>query len=337
MGALAPTTLAIGPDDKLIKIDAYKALNKVINIKDNIENLLNDTLKSFLPNNNILDTAKIILGKGINGLKLDIDALKKGLISNLNGLLSNFNNLPDVIKNSLMKIDGYNQIKVIIDDVEKIINKADLTTINGLAALVQGISGCTFNIRTKDQSGTIALGTNLIRDCSKLGLFEAYKAFTKCITDKSITGNITKNLLNYVKTNSDFKLLKEIMNGPHAGDILKYAPNIIKDFCKNFKNSKDYTNTTIFNDCFDSFNIINPSLTTNSILDFSMFSEASSDFKNILNTGRSNIRTEILDFTSVDTSEYPSIDQVCGINDLAGGFDMSDPFDSLQSELSFGL
>lgn len=343
MVTLAKTMFSTGPDDSLGTVDIYNKNNStVINNRPNIEEFIDsDLTKSFVANEKIIDELKIIVGNDQSGLKIDKEALISGVLATSSGVMGAFRSLPEAMRNELTKVDGNNKIQMTLNGVEKYLDKANLSTISNLALMIKGISGCSFPLQLQDKHGISILGTNLIKQSSKLGLFDSYHAFIECLADKYIGKKITKNLIPYITGNSDFNLLKSVANGPFAKDVINDYPNVINTFSSSFKLPKNKSATeykNIASDIFDSFNKIKPDwYTSSNRANLTSLNNCSSDFNKLIDINCSLIRKTIPTSGNINTSVLSNLDKTLVISSIVNKNNnlISSPKDQLKKSFPY--
>ena len=326
MSLLASTTFSTGIDPQLAAIDIYNTVNsqEIINITPDIENIFLNATKSisFIPDANALENLKIIKGKDLNGLKIDADALKDGILSSFSGAMGAFKSLPGDLQNKLLNVNGYNSLKLTLGNIDTMISSANLSTITGLGDLIRSITGCPFPLGVFDRNANILLGSNILRQAYLYNMFGAYGAFINCITDRVTGSGITRRSVPYIVTDSSIGLFKDIANGPFASEVKTYAPNIVGDFVSNFKlpqNTKSTQYPLLLNDCFESFDKVDPNW--NKYLDYNDFtslSNASSDFNKLLDVNRGNINISVpnSNYNSINTSELNTKSLMTGLSNI---------------------
>ena len=239
MSLLASTTFSTGIDPQLAAIDIYNSVNsqEIINITPDIENIfLNATRSiSFIPDVNALENLKIIKGKDLNGLKIDADALKDGILSSFSGAMGAFKSLPGYLQNKLLNVNGYNSLALTINGITNMVNGANLSTIRGLGELIRSLTGYPFPLGVFDRNANILLGSNILRQAYLYNMLGAYGAFISCIEDRYVGTGITRRSVPYIVNDSSIGLFKDIVNGPYVSEVKTYASNIVSDFVSNFK------------------------------------------------------------------------------------------------------
>lgn len=298
---LVPPVFLTGPDDKLAAVDIYKKLDGTIaglNL-DNLDLLQSDLAKSLKADWANLKDLKMLIGNTVNGLMVDIEALKKGILSVSNGVMGYFNSLPQWLQDSLLKISGVNKIATTMNGLTTYLSHSDYSTVTSLAQLIKGISGCDFPVEVIDQNGRLLLSINLVKEAAGLGLPNAYTAFINCISDRYFGTHLTQSILPYITDNSDHKLLSEVANNSYAGDVSSFMPSFLNEFVSKFT-LKPGTSTTdyggILSSIFNSFGKMDSSWSTNSCMgNASQFANASKDFLSLLDVNKNSAVVDLGD------------------------------------------
>lgn len=244
------------------------------------------------------------------GSPLSSSDIEKGPLSLIPGAKSAFSALPPELRNNILKSNGYNQINtsILLGDginqtVDRIINIGNLSSIQQLALLVKAVSGCDFPIEVVDINGLSRLGANLIMESCKLGLFDSYYAFIKCLnnnvfkgnTRKKISQNINKFLTNFVISTGTLQLLSQMGKFGFASDIIKYRPNIMGEFIGNYGlpyNTPQNQFKKISYDTIDTYNEFKPNwYKKNNYFYLTPLFNSSKDFKKTLNVASNSIKT----------------------------------------------
>lgn len=325
MSLLASTTFSTGIDPQLAAIDIYNSVNsqEIINITPDIENIfLNATRSiSFIPDVNALENLKIIKGKDLNGLKIDADALKDGILSSFSGAMGAFKSLPGDLQNKLLNVNGYNSLALTINGITNMVNGANLSTIRGLGELIRSLTGCPFPLGVFDRNANILLGSNILRQAYLYNMLGAYGAFISCIEDRYVGTGITRRSVPYIVNDSSIGLFKDIVNGPYVSEVKSYAPNIVSDFVSNFKlkpNTPTNQYSNLLDDCFDCFDKVDSNW--NKYLnykDFTSLNNASGDFNKLLDVGRGKINISIPNnLNNVNTSEIETKSLMFGLSNI---------------------
>lgn len=308
MTNLAVPVFVAGPDDKLAAIDIYKKLEGTIaglNL-DNLELLESELAKSFKADWANLKDLKILIGNSINGLMVDINALKNGILSATNGIMGYFNSLPVGIQNALLELTGLNKISTTLNGLTKYINNADLSTVTGLAQLIKGISGCEFPLEVQDHNGRLLLSINLVKEASKLGMNESYDAFINCISDRYFGVNLTQAIVPFITETSNYDLLANVANNEYADVVSAYQPSFISEFVSNFTlnpNTTEDEYNNILNSIYDSFGRLNSKWSSDeSLNDITQYSNVSSDFRKLLNVNTNSTRINIDDSLNIESN-----------------------------------
>lgn len=248
-----------GPDDELATVDLYKATGSLVNdIRDISEVFKADALDALKGGNTLLNAAKFDIIKGFDqataGIMLDTDSLVKGLISTNPGMVSALRTLPSLMQGELTKVSGLSEIAGTFNGIKAQITKASLSTINGLGALINGISGANLPFNFTDKKGLAQFSASLIIQATKVGIPGVFKAFVSQITDKKVLRNIVGSVASQAITNSMTDLLKDISSSPASRILAKVTGGLalryIRDYTSPYKSSvsqkyEKYQNTRI--------------------------------------------------------------------------------------------
>jgi hypothetical protein len=327
MATLADTTFATGADESLATVDTYNVEdNSTQTAVPNIEDFTNSkAAKDFVPDKKAIENLKIIKGADASGLKIDQKALSEGILASSSGVMGAFKGLPNSVQSALSKTKGFNKIKVTLDGTDKYVKMANMSTMTNLATMIKGVSGCDFPISLQDQNGTALLGGNLIKQASGLGIPGGYDAFIRCLNNKYISDQITRDMIPYVVSSSNVDLMKQVANGPEASNIKTYAPSFVGDFTNKFSlpsGTNETEHKTILDDCFSCFNKITPDWNKlGDSFNLSSLKNASPDFKKLLSSGKANASISIpdnIDANNFDTStQYTDRDYTCGLMSIS--------------------
>jgi hypothetical protein len=247
MSSLLSTPVFVsGADDQLATVDLYKANGKLINdIRDISEAFKSDSVASLVGGNTLLDSEKIDIIKSFDqatsGIVMDTDSLVKGLIATNSGMVSALRSLPSTMQGELTKVKGLMDIAGTFNGIKAQITKANLSTINGLGKLINGISGANLPFNFTDKQGLAQFSASLIIQATKVGIPGVFKAFVGQITDKKILRGIVGNVASQAITNCMSELLNDVATSP-AGRILAkvtggLALRYIRDYANPVKSS----------------------------------------------------------------------------------------------------
>jgi hypothetical protein len=232
MSSLLSTPVFVsGPDDKIATVDLYKADGKLVNqIRDISDQFKAVEVESLKGGNNLQDAVKTTLVRDTNagnlGIQLDTDSLVKGLLAVNPGMVSALRSLPAGMQAELTKVKGYSDIAGTLGGVTSQISKANLSTVNGLATMINGISGANLPFDFKDKKGLIQLSVSLIIQSTKVGIKGALKPFIDNITDKRIIRGIVAGVASQAITNNMTDLLKDTATSTIGRVIVKTAGGV---------------------------------------------------------------------------------------------------------------
>lgn len=233
---LASTTFSTKADETLAALDAYAAKGSgVVNAIKDIRGALDYDALAGLKGGNLGEGLSFLSKTSIEGLKVDKEALTKGLLGSNSELIGSLRSLPNLVQSEILKVQGtISDITATVNGVQATIKNADLNTLQGVGDLINKISKTTLPYSFTDKSGLVTLGSNLIKEGNRLGLPDVYKTITSGISDKGIVLGITKLLLPNVISTSNINALLNIANSPVVKQITKISPSFVGDFVKNF-------------------------------------------------------------------------------------------------------
>ena len=248
-----------GPDDKVATVDLYKASGNLVNeIRDISDQFKLTSLDSLKGGNTLLDNIKNTLVKDFDsgnlGIKLDTDSLIKGLVSINPGMVSALRSLPAAMQGELTKVNGYSQIAGTLGGITSQISKANLSTVNGLATMINGISGANLPFNFTDKKGLSQLAASLIIQSTKVGIKGALKPFIDNITDKRILKGMVANVASQAIANNMTDLLKEVATSPLSRTLVKTVGGVSLQILQGYGNEyrpkidrryTKYSNTSI--------------------------------------------------------------------------------------------
>lgn len=232
MSSLLSTPVFVsGPDDKIATVDLYKADGKLVNeIRDISDQFKAAEVESLKGGNTLQDAVKATLVRdtsaGNLGIQLDTDSLVKGLLAVNPGMVSALRSLPASLQGELTKVKGYSDIAGTLGGITSQISKANLSTVNGLATMINGISGASLPFDFKDKKGLIQLSVSLIIQSTKVGIKGALKPFIDNITDKRIIRGIVAGVASQAITNNMTDLLKDAATSTIGRVIVKTAGGV---------------------------------------------------------------------------------------------------------------
>lgn len=228
-----------GPDDKVATVDLYKASGKLINeLRDISDQFKATTLDALKGGNTLLDSVKSTLEKDFSagelGIKLDTDSLIKGLISINPGMVSALRSLPATLQGELTKVQGMSDIAGTLGGIVSQISKANLSTVNGIVTMINGISGANLPFNFTDKNGLAQLAISLVIQASKLGIKGALKPFLDFITDKGILKRIVLGIIAQAIPNNLTDLLKDLANSNMSRALSKSTAGLALQILQNY-------------------------------------------------------------------------------------------------------
>lgn len=260
MSSLLSTPVFVaGPDDKVATVDLYKASGKLVNeIRDISDQFKATTVEALKGGNTLLDSVKLSLVKDFDtgklGIKLDTDSLIKGLVSVNPGMVSALRSLPNALQTELTKVKGFSQIAGTLGGITSQISQANLSTVNGLATMINGISGANLPFNFTDKNGLAQLSASLIIQSTKVGIKGALKPFIDNITDKRVLRGIVAGVASQAISNNMTDLLKEVADSPLGRTMVKtvggVSLQILQGYANEYRPSIDrrytkYSNTAL--------------------------------------------------------------------------------------------
>lgn len=232
---LTDTVFSTGADEALAAVDAFKVQNaKVINLLPELKQALDTDALTGLKGGNLGEGVAFLSKTATAGLKVNSDALIKGVLSSNSGLIGVLRSLPATLQAGITSAKEISKIVATVNGVKHLITNADLSTLQGVSKLISGVAGAPFPITFLDKTGLTELSTNLVREASRLGIPDAYGAFISGMDDKTILRALTKNLLPTVLGTSNLNLLSSIAATPLGQDVTKLMPSFARDFTKQF-------------------------------------------------------------------------------------------------------
>jgi hypothetical protein len=231
---LAATTFSTEPDEALAAVDAYDLQNsKPINAVPDI--LSAADLGSLVGLKGIASAPSLkMLSGAAQGLKVDKDALIKGVLGSNAGLLSALKGLPSTLQEGMTKAGGMSKILATVNGVTSIVSRANLSTLNGVGSLINGLATVKLPISFTDVSGLVNLSSNLIRQATSLNIPGVFKAVTDGIENKSIVNGIVRSSIGTVLGTGNVRLLGDMANSLSGKYIIKAMPRFAQDFTKKF-------------------------------------------------------------------------------------------------------
>ncbi len=240
MNSLLSTPVFVsGPDDKLATVDLYKASGKLVNeLRDISDTFQASALDALKGGNNLLDSTKLSIIKDFDstkiGIQLDTDSLLKGLISVNPGMMSALKSLPANMQGELTKVKGFSNIAGTFNGIASEISKANLSTINGLGNLINGVCKTNLPFNFTDKSALAQFSAALIIQASRVGIKGAFKAFVDNITDKRVLKGIVANIASHAVANSMTDLLKDVSTSPAAKIMVRAVGGLTLAYLQNY-------------------------------------------------------------------------------------------------------
>lgn len=262
---VARTTYETSPDKKLAAVDVYTATvdstpinnetklpttsNNISDIgytPNSLSKLYTETSKAFKDPTKTLDQALSILGGVVKNprefaksLTNDIlaDTLRsvgyKGTSDDLVNMLKqtpSSTNILDILGNS----DA--DLKVIIGDVEKMVASKDLGTVNGIASLVNELSGNDNLIKVLNISPKISVVKSFMNEAMKLRLPEVVDLLIDTIDSEDDKRELKLRSTLNAAYNSDVSFINNQINDPNIGPgaIGGMYPTIVSVFLSNY-------------------------------------------------------------------------------------------------------
>lgn len=257
------TTYETGTDKALIVVDVYndgehtRTVNNETRTPAGIDN---KSLEGFIPKG----ATDIAAGglkrpdftlKDAMGLLTDVIADPRGFRSSvgdvvMGNVLSSMGytgSIDEVIKSysdpvnlrDVLKVAGENneQLKVIIDGLEKTIDSADLKTVNGISEVIGGLTGNTELIKILNLGPSLSIVNGFIGEAMRLELPGAVDVLINSIDDKESKRKLklhsTRQAANY--GDIDFIDGELGVDGVGAGAILALTPDIISMILQNYR------------------------------------------------------------------------------------------------------
>ena len=228
-----------GPDDKVATVDLYKASGKLINeLRDISDQFKATTLDALKGGNTLLDSVKSTLEKDFSagelGIKLDTDSLIKGLISINPGMVSALRSLPTTLQGELTKVKGFSEIAGTLGGIVSQVSKANLSTVNGIVTMINGISGANLPFNFTDKNGLAQLAISLVIQASKIGIKGVLKPFLDFITDKNILKRIVLGVIAQAIPNNLTDLLRDLATSNMSRALSKSTSGLALQILQNY-------------------------------------------------------------------------------------------------------
>lgn len=237
--SLAKTVFSTGIEEKLAAVDAYGVRTGLESLNNGEVGLTGNELLGGFLGGNLGDSQAVIKGLDAqNRLLLDKVVLKNNLLSASPALSGALSGLSSSMSGSLLNTNLPSSIQASINGVSTLVNNSDLSSLKSLGQLVGQVSGSQFNILFKDQAGLVALGGNLIKQASSLGIPGAYTQIANgmlSVGDSGLLMQITRGVLPAVIGSGNVHLLQEIASGPIGKQIGQLFPDTAGKFLSAFK------------------------------------------------------------------------------------------------------
>ena len=240
---IAPTVFKTGVEDSIGVVDVYTETSAITPIDDvTVDNVVDPNSLSSLMGGNLSANAPIVTGITSDGIKVDANALKTGVISSL-GLSSTLSSLSAGIKEGITEVKGYTNILAQAGSIINTIKSANLTSITGVASMISTISSKAGNLGVNingttitDLSGITNLSTNILNQAIKLGIPNSFSQFANGFKNNpNLLLNITNKILPNVINNSDINTLSNISTSIIGKSVMAANPNLINNFASNYK------------------------------------------------------------------------------------------------------
>lgn len=287
---LVTPTLSSGADDKLATVDAYtQEESTVINdIPDIIDQHELTKLKSLSTREN---TPVISMSKNLDGsVAVDKDSLLSGVLSSNSGLVGAIKTLPDKVQSSITMAKGATKILATVNNVTRIVNGANLSTLNGVANVINSLTNSALPIQYKDVSGLANVSANLIRTADRLSIPKSFSAFSSTINNVEVMTKATRDLSPYIVNSSSTGLLGDVANTQYGPQLVQETPDFLEQYAVKYtlpKNSTNQFKVDEYNSISDSFYKVDSTWgmckrADSSVVNAKVTSKSSSDFLSIL-------------------------------------------------------
>lgn len=322
---LVSTTFSTSPNDAIATVDAYKNKDSAtINALPDIEDTsVTDSLNIIKSGGwtKDLEVKNYLTGITANtqSFGVDKDSVLKGVVASNNDLLSSLKSLKPALQSGLTAAKGISEVAVTLNGITKIVKGADLTTLTGLGNMVKSLSGAPLPISFKDKSGLTNLCSNLVKECSKVGIPKSFSTLSNSINDPSISNGMVKNLSPFVIANSDTALLADISSTPYGKSLYTYNTNFIEDYAGEYNApSKIFTQANI-----DKYNESGTIFTQENIDKYNEVKEYNSisDSFDKINPGWATCRNVSSEETSIASHE----DRLAEFNKISASLRVVDP------------
>ena len=240
---IAPTVFKTGVEDSIGVVDVYTETSAITPIDDvTVDDVVDPNSLSSLMGGNLSANAPIVTGITSDGIKVDANALKTGVISSL-GLSSTLSSLAAGIKEGITEVKGYTNILAQAGSIVNTIKSANLTSITGVANMLSTISSKAGSLGVNingtiitDLSGSSNLSSTILNQAIKLGIPNSFSQFANGFKNNpNLLLNITNKILPNVINNSDINTLSNISTSVIGKSVMAANPNLINNFASNYK------------------------------------------------------------------------------------------------------
>ncbi len=276
--------------DPLITVDAYTAQKTEIynQTADSSDSYDLKQLKFMTSKSQENIEMKKISDK--NQISINKDSLLSGVLSSSSKLSAALKSLPNKIQDGITTVQGASKILATVSGITKTIRNADLSTLNGVANMINDVTNSRLPIEFRDIAGLAKLSANLIKTADRLSIPKSFSAFSSTINDLEMMSRITKDITSYTINNSSTRLLRDIASTKYAPTIKQHTPDFIQQYTSKYKKPDYATDDDIFNEYSDmdySFDKIDPQWNTctrnnSSVINATPMYNASDDFKYVL-------------------------------------------------------
>lgn len=298
--SLASGAFSGGPKDELASVDIYKVKSAVSSDVKPITSVQELSAAIDKYNNDlILDTgiASSFMSKATEPGKLDFDkdTLTNRILGTSNEFKACVNELNESIKTGALTATLKDKAKYVmctINETRSLVDAAKIGDVASLGKFVNKYTG-TAAFSGKDKGALSGLLSSVVTTSSNLGISGAFTSLANTVNDNGIIGRMTRAVLPIAIQNSDFKLLKEITNGPGGSLINVFSPGFTQKFSKAFTYQGNQAKSLdSFEDIFGAFKNVNEAWDLlqrgdqdNFAVNLLSIMGGSRDFKNLVMTG----------------------------------------------------